>query len=127
MCPRLSAQPGCGRGCRQPVAQLARILSHQGLRIRWVPGRASEDRCRQPAQVLALAPGDTVALISDGVFEYENASGEMFGNERVEELLAAAAADPAERQVQLLVDGVEQFAGEAPQNDDMTIVVLRRL
>ena len=32
-----------------------------------------------------------------------------------------------ESQVQQLVEGVERFAGDAPQNDDMTIVVLRRL
>ena len=81
----------------------------------------------KPARVMAIGPGDTVALISDGVFEYENPTGEMFGNERVEELLAAAAGETAERQVEQLVAGVERFAGDAPQNDDMTIVVLRRL
>jgi serine phosphatase RsbU (regulator of sigma subunit) len=81
----------------------------------------------KPAQVLVLGPGDTVALISDGVFEYENPAGEMFGNERVAVLLAAAAGETAEAQVQQLVAAVERFAVDAPQNDDMTIVVLRRL
>ena len=80
----------------------------------------------KPAQVLQLGSGDTVALISDGVFEYENPAGEMYGNERVEELLAAAAGNSAQQQVQELVSAVDGFAGEAPQNDDMTIVVLRR-
>ena len=81
----------------------------------------------KPARVMAIGPGDTVALISDGVFEYENAAGEMYGNERVEERLSAAAGDSAQQQVQQLVSAVDGFAGEAPQNDDMTIVVLRRL
>ena len=81
----------------------------------------------KPARELALAPGDTVALISDGVFEYENAGGEMYGNERVEEVLAGAAREPAADQVQTLVNAVERFADAAPQQDDMTIVVLRRL
>jgi serine phosphatase RsbU (regulator of sigma subunit) len=45
----------------------------------------------------------------------------------VEELLSAAAGDSAQQQVQQLVSAVDEFAGEAPQNDDMTIVVLRRL
>jgi sigma-B regulation protein RsbU (phosphoserine phosphatase) len=81
----------------------------------------------RPAQVIDLGPGDTVALISDGVFEYENPAGEMYGTERVEELLVTVAGSSAQQQVEELVAAVDRFAGEAPQNDDMTIVVLRRL
>jgi phosphoserine phosphatase len=84
-------------------------------------------RRTKPAQVIALAPGDSVALISDGVFEYENVAGEMYGTDRVEDVLAQAAGEPADSQVRLLVDAVERFAERAPQNDDMTVVVLRRL
>jgi phosphoserine phosphatase len=81
----------------------------------------------KPARVMALGPGDTVALISDGVFEYENPAGAMYGNERVEELLTASARESAAAQLDGLVEAVERFAAGAPQNDDMTIVILRRL
>jgi sigma-B regulation protein RsbU (phosphoserine phosphatase) len=81
----------------------------------------------KPARVLELEPGDTVAMITDGVFEYEDPSGEMFGNARVETVLADAAEASAEDQVRVLVEAVDRFAAGAPQNDDMTVVVLRRL
>jgi phosphoserine phosphatase len=81
----------------------------------------------KPARVMSLGPGDTVAMISDGVFEYENPAGEMYGNERVEELLAALSGETAVEQVRQLVEAVDAYADGAPQNDDMTVVVLRRL
>lgn len=81
----------------------------------------------KPARVLALGTGDTVAMISDGVFEYEDPAGEMFGTDRVEDLLGKLAGEPAEDQVSQLVSAVQRFAGRAPQNDDMTVVLLRRL
>ena len=43
----------------------------------------------EPPQCIELAPGDILGLISDGVFEAENAAGEMFGTEGVEKVLRA--------------------------------------
>ena len=76
---------------------------------------------------LALAPGDVLLLLSDGIYEYENASGEQFGVARVERVLRDdALASTATLSARLLA-AVQAFAGGAPQEDDMTIVIVRRL
>lgn len=74
-----------------------------------------------------LGPGDLVALVTDGIFEYENAAGEAYGIERTERVLARLRGEGAERTVAGLFEDVDAFAAGAPQADDMTVVVLRRL
>jgi phosphoserine phosphatase len=75
--------------------------------------------CRQP-----LAPGDWLALLSDGFYEAESAAGEQFGRARVEALLRGASSVQAAAQA--IVQAVRQHApGE--QADDMTMLLLRRL
>ena len=43
----------------------------------------------RPAVNLDLMPGDILALLSDGIYEYQNDQGEQFGESRVEEILRA--------------------------------------
>ena len=75
----------------------------------------------------ALEPGDIFALITDGIYEYENRSGEAFGEDGVAELIRDHATDPMARLIETIVQAVEEFSGGAPQNDDMTLLLLRRL
>jgi serine phosphatase RsbU (regulator of sigma subunit) len=81
----------------------------------------------RPAVVLDLAPGDILALVSDGIFEYRNAQGEEFGEARVRHLLATHHARPAAEISALLFAAVQDFARKAPQEDDMTVVLVKRL
>ena len=80
----------------------------------------------RPAVVLDLAPGDILALVSDGIFEYRNPQGEEFGEARVRHLLAAHHARPAAEISALLFAAVQDFARKAPQEDDMTVVLVKR-
>lgn len=73
-----------------------------------------------------LAPGDILALMTDGVFEYENPAGEQFGESRVREIIRAHGGEPMARLVERTVQAVEQFADGAPQKDDMTILLVGR-
>ncbi len=73
-----------------------------------------------------IAPGESVILMSDGVFEWKNAAGELFGVDRVKELLMQHADKPASTQLALVQSAVKAFAGESVQSDDVTIVVVRR-
>jgi len=76
---------------------------------------------------IELAGGDILALMTDGIFEYENRGGEPFGEPRVGDLVTAHGHEPMSALVERIVQGVEAFASGAPQNDDMTILLVRRL
>jgi phosphoserine phosphatase len=80
----------------------------------------------RPAVTLELAPGDLVLLLSDGIYEYRNAAGEEFGEARVSELARAHPGLGMEALSRRLLETVKAFAAGAPQEDDMTIVMLRR-
>lgn len=63
-----------------------------------------------------LQPGERIVLVTDGVTEAATLQDEMFGDDRLE--LAASADDPFEE----VFAQVARFCGEAPQNDDCTVV-----
>jgi phosphoserine phosphatase len=80
----------------------------------------------RPAVSIDMAPGDILVLISDGIFEYHDARNEQFGDPRVRELIEAHRDKPAAELSALLFAAVKAFAGDAPQEDDMTIVLVKR-
>ncbi|HKP65514.1 MAG TPA: GAF domain-containing SpoIIE family protein phosphatase, partial [Casimicrobiaceae bacterium] len=74
----------------------------------------------RPPLTLEMQPGDVLAVISDGIFEFENGRGEAFGEARAQALIAANANEPTALILERLRAGVRAFAGDAPQEDDMT-------
>lgn len=80
-----------------------------------------------PGHRLEMAPGDVLALISDGIYEFMDGEGHEFGEERVAAVLRAHAHAPMRELGQRLVDEAFRFAGDAPQKDDITLVLVRRL
>jgi sigma-B regulation protein RsbU (phosphoserine phosphatase) len=79
------------------------------------------------AHRLRLEPRDALLLYTDGVVEARSGADEEFHTLRLEGYLAGCRDVPAERIVQGLLDRVEEFAGDAPQYDDITILGLRWL
>jgi sigma-B regulation protein RsbU (phosphoserine phosphatase) len=62
---------------------------------------------------------------SDGAWEVENATGEHLGKERIRQLLAAHSdLKPAEI-LQTIIEAIREFRGDTPQNDDITMVVVK--
>ena len=76
---------------------------------------------------ITLGPGDIFALISDGIFEAMNDTGEQFGADRTRQLLQGQPHATMKDAAIALVDAVDRFAAGHPQADDMTIVLVRRL
>lgn len=79
-----------------------------------------------PPREITLDRGDIFAVISDGVFEYHNAAGEQFGEQRVEKILREFQGESMEELRDALLEAVYAFAGSAEQLDDITIVLIRR-
>lgn len=73
-----------------------------------------------------LEPGDLLVLYTDGVTEAANTSMEMFGMERLKEVVSSHGQQPAARLASEINRAVEIFAGDAAQFDDVTLLVLRR-
>ena len=74
-----------------------------------------------------LNPGETMVLYTDGVSEAMNAEGEEFGVERLQQLFASQPPVSARRANEAVLQAVAEFAGDTPQSDDVTCLVLRRL
>ena len=73
-----------------------------------------------------LNPGDTLILYTDGVSEAMNAAGEEFGVERLQQLFADQPPSSARAAIEAIMQAVSDFAGDTPQSDDVTCLVLRR-
>ena len=67
-----------------------------------------------------------LVLLSDGIYEYEDAQGRPFGRARVEQTLQdGAQGTPAALAAQLM-RAVQAHAGGRAQQDDITVVLLKR-
>jgi len=122
----------------------------KGRTIRWVraghdPGliyRRVEDRFDElggPGLALGVDPawtfavqkeeglhaGDIVLLGSDGVWEARDRDGNMFGKQRVRDILRTQRDRPAGAILDTLFDAVASHAAETKQADDMTLVVVK--
>ena len=79
-------------------------------------------------QSCVLAPGTSLFLYTDGLTEAKNASRENFGRSRVQEVLESFARHPGydpRSVVESLSDAAHRFAGNAPQSDDLTMLLIK--
>ncbi|HYS27462.1 MAG TPA: SpoIIE family protein phosphatase [Vicinamibacterales bacterium] len=74
---------------------------------------------------LRLAAGDALAIFSDGVSEALNGSGEEYGEARIQDAVAPNWLEPSDAVLQALLESVRGFAQGAPQNDDVTALIVR--
>ena len=72
-----------------------------------------------------LAPGDLLALFTDGVTEAPAPDGEEFGAERLAELLRVHRARPLEAVIDTVFDALLQWSGPVDAHDDVTLVLAR--
>jgi sigma-B regulation protein RsbU (phosphoserine phosphatase) len=73
-----------------------------------------------------LGPGDLLMLYSDGVTEAEDNGEEQFGMDRVVDVLRTHRDQPAAGIVDQMLLRLDEFAGTAPQHDDITLMILKR-
>ena len=78
-------------------------------------------------QVPLREPGRVVALCTDGITEAWSEGGEQFGRERLKQSLLRHASGPAASILDGVLQDVIDHRGHAPQTDDLTLVVLKRI
>jgi len=74
-----------------------------------------------------LKPGDVLVLYTDGVTEAINDKEEEFGEERLLRIITENRDRQAAEIMERILDAITAFAGERPQFDDITLMVLRAL
>ena len=75
-------------------------------------------------QETTLAPGTTLFLYTDGLDEAENARRQMFGKERIKEVLKSTSLEP-QALISQMTQAVAHFVGDTEQSDDLTMLALR--
>jgi serine phosphatase RsbU (regulator of sigma subunit) len=95
-------------------------LDYSGLILGVVPDFRYEHKR------VALSPGDTLVVMTDGVTEAANPRGDLFGDERLKVLLPRLWGLPAQDVIDRIVEHVNIFTGAKGAGDDLTILVLRR-
>jgi len=73
-----------------------------------------------------LAPGQTIIIGTDGIWESHNGSGEMFGKDRLKKVIRQSVHLSAQKTVAAVVDTVKEFCDKEPISDDITIVVIKK-
>ena len=77
-------------------------------------------------ETVELAAGDRLVVYSDGITEAVNREDEEFGETRLIDLVRAHARSGSRELAETVLDAVQRHAGDAPQMDDMTLVIIRR-
>jgi phosphoserine phosphatase RsbU/P len=75
---------------------------------------------------LALKRDDCLLLYTDGVTEALDANGDEFGPERMIECVQTSAPEGAAAIVTRIIDELRAFVGAQPQNDDITLIAIRK-
>ena len=74
---------------------------------------------------IEIADNDMALFFTDGVTEGANAAGEMYGQERLQEVFAQCADLPVEKALERILDDVRAF--QVDQEDDVTLILLKKI
>jgi len=76
---------------------------------------------------LHLEPGDLLVCFTDGLTEPENEFGEMFGEERLADVVVKNVDREGPEIVAAVMDSVRNWTGSPELQDDMTLLLARRI
>jgi len=98
--------------------------------VEWLPRAKSLVAGAMPGvqygcERLRLSKGDSLFLYTDGVTEAMNHASELFSEERLEKDLTVFADLEIKDAIRNIMDSIHRFTGDAPQSDDITMMMLR--
>jgi phosphoserine phosphatase len=80
-----------------------------------------------PPPPVRMKAGDMFVVPTDGFYEYARRDGEFFGNARIQDVLRTHRGERTAAMAQYLYEAVVAFSDGAPQLDDMTVVIVKKL
>lgn len=103
----------------RPVEGPVQILEATGLPLGIFDATDFEE------QVIRLAGGDLLVMCSDGFPEASNHAGELYGYDRLLQVIEANHAGAAKEIAGLLAQEITEFAAGCEQSDDQTLIVMK--
>ncbi len=82
------------------------------------------ETCQYSKQETDLVSGTTIFLYTDGLTEAENANRELFGQQRITDIVTAFKGSPQEL-IETMTAAVHQFVGDYEQSDDLTMLAFK--
>jgi len=115
----------CSAGQTQPIhlsaqKKEARLIETQGDTF---PLGILDDAQYEETR-FQLQPGDKIVFYTDGIVEAMNEQKEMFGFDRLLNVIRSSGTKTAESLLQEINDRVKEFSGNADQHDDLTVLVI---
>lgn len=72
-----------------------------------------------------LKPNQVILIGTDGIWETRNNQGEMFGKNRLKEIIRDYSSVPAKEMLDVINDTLGEFRGSAQLEDDVTMVIIK--
>jgi len=111
--------PGCGD------ARAVQVFAPDGLVLGLkIDDGEMFDRLLIEASI-PMHAGDLYVLFTDGITEAMNAADDCFGEARLAQIVEAHAALPSDQLRERILREIQAFVGDAPQHDDMTMILLK--
>ncbi len=85
---------------------------------------AGLSRTKYRQSEIKLEPGDRILLYTDGVTEAHDLANNLYGEERLEEVLENTREFSGDRVLDSILEDIKAFSRGAPQHDDITMVFL---
>jgi len=85
------------------------------------------DQARWKQRIVRMSPGDLLILYTDGITEAQNSNGEFYGGDRLLDAALSMTGASASEVYRALLEDVHQFIGHYKRQDDIALVVIRRV
>jgi len=102
-----------------------RFVGSEGMPIGMVPDELFTAAIAD--QLEPFGPGDILVLYTDGITEAPNEDGKEFSGARLADAVRLGCLKSAREINDGILEAVERFVGDVPQQDDLTLVTVKHL
>jgi phosphoserine phosphatase RsbU/P len=111
--------PGCGD------ARAVQVLAPDGLVLGLKIDNGEMFERLLIEESIPMHAGDLYVLFTDGITEAMNAADDCFGDARLAQIVETHAGLPSDQLRERILREIQAFVGDAPQHDDMTMILLK--